>query len=138
MFTKILLAVDTSEHSHKAIAATKELATSLGAEVHVLHVRELVTIGRGGLQDLDEVEHERNVPEEVCTELRESGIVATSGRLSSYHGDTGHVIAKAAEERGSDLIVVGSRGHSKIPSILLGSVANKVMHLATCPVLIVR
>lgn len=138
MFAKILLAVDTSEHSHKAIAATEELAKSLGAEVHVLHVRAMVPIGRGGLQDVDVVEHERNVPGDVCAELQKHGIAATFSRVSSYHGDTGHVIAEAAKERGMDLIVVGSRGHSKVPSVLLGSVANKVMHFAECPVLIVR
>ncbi len=137
MFTNILLAVDTSEHSHRAVSATKGLARSLSGQVHVLHIREMVSIGRGGLQDLDVVEGERDVAEDVCRELQENGIVATSSRISSYHGDTGRVIVKAAEERNADLIVVGSRGHSEIPSILLGSVTNKVMHLAQCPVLIV-
>lgn len=138
MFTNILLAVDTSEHSRRAVAAAEELARSMGGEVHVLHVRELVSMGRGGLQDLDLTEDERNVAEDVCRELNGNGIVATFSRISSYHGDTGRVIVKAAEERSADLIVVGSRGHSEIPSILLGSVTNKVMHLAECPVLIVR
>lgn len=138
MFTSILLAVDTSEHSRRTVATTEELARSMGAEVHVLHVRPLVSTGRGGLQDLDLTEHEGNIAEDVSRELQEQGIEATFSRIASYHGDTGRVIVQAAEKRGANLIVVGSRGHSEIPSILLGSVAHKVVHLATCPVLIVR
>ena len=138
MFSNILLAVDTSEHSRRAVATAEELARSLGAEVHVLHVRPLVSLGRAGLQDLDLTEGERNIAEDVCRELQAKGIVASFSRVSSYHGDIGRVIVKTTEERDADLIVVGSRGHSEIPSILLGSVAHKVVHLAECPVLIVR
>jgi nucleotide-binding universal stress UspA family protein len=138
MFTNILLAVDTSEHSRKAVATAEELARSTGGEVHVLHVRPLVSAGRGGLQDLDLTEHEHNIAEDVCRELQGNGVTATFSRVASYHGDTGSRIVDAAEERSADLIVVGSRGHSEIPSILLGSVAHKVVHLSKCPVLIVR
>lgn len=138
MFTNILLAVDTSEHSRRAVATAEELTRAMDGEVHVLHVRPLVSTGRGGLQDLDLTEHERNIAEDVCRDLQGKGIVATFSRIASYHGDTGHAIVAAAEERSADLIVVGSRGHSEIPSILLGSVAHKVVHLSHCPVLIVR
>lgn len=138
MFKSIVLAVDTSEHSRKAVETAASLATSVGAEVHVLHVRPLVSTGRGGLQDLDLTEEGHNVAEEVCHELQAKGIETTFSRIASYHGDAGSVIVEAARERGADLIVVGTRGHSQIPSILLGSVTHKVVHLAECPVLIVR
>lgn len=138
MFTKILLTVDTSEHSHKVVAATEELARTLGAKVHVLHVREVMSIGRGGPLVLDVTEDERNIAEEICRELQEKGILATFSRVSSYHGETGHVVVDAAKEAGADLIVVGSRGHSRRPGVLVGSVTNKVMHLAECSVLIIR
>lgn len=138
MFTNILLAVDTSEHSRRTVTTAEELARTTGGEVHVFHVRPLVSAGRGGLQDLDMTEHERNIADEVCRELKDAGIDASFSRVASYHGDTGRLIAQVAKERSADLIVVGSRGHSEIPSILLGSVASKVVHLASCPVLIVR
>lgn len=138
MFKNILVSVDTSEHSRKVVTTTQELAKSLGAEVHVLHVRELVSTGRGGPQDLDFHQDEHNIAQEVCQKLQESGIVATFDRTSSYHGDTGRVIVTAAKERSADLIVVGSRGHSEVLSVLLGSVTNKIMHLAECAVLVVR
>ncbi|MEP7089873.1 MAG: universal stress protein [Nocardioidaceae bacterium] len=138
MFTNILLAVDTSERSRKAVATAADLARSTGGAVHVIHVRPLLATGRGGPQDVDMSELEHNVAENVCRELQATGIEATFSRVASYHGDTGHKIVEAAHDRGVDLIVVGSRGHSEIPSILLGSVAHKVVHLASCPVLIVR
>jgi nucleotide-binding universal stress UspA family protein len=138
MFTNILLAVDTSERSRKAVSTAAELARSTGGAVHVIHVRPLLATGRGGPQDVDMSELEHNVAEDVCQELQSGGIEATFSRVASYHGDTGHKIVEAAQERTADLIVVGSRGHSEIPSVLLGSVAHKVVHLADCPVLIVR
>jgi nucleotide-binding universal stress UspA family protein len=138
VFTKILLAVDTSEHSRKAVATTAELARSTGGEVHVFHVRPLMPSGRAGVVDVDLTESERDIAEEVCRELQSADIAATSSRIAKYHGDTGHMIVQAAEEHGAELIVIGSRGHSEIPSILLGSVAHKVVHFADRPVLIVR
>jgi nucleotide-binding universal stress UspA family protein len=138
MFEKILLAVDTSEHSRKAITTAAELAKTVSGEVHVFHVRPLVAAGRGGLFDVDLTEQEHNVAEEVCRELEEAGITATAQRIAGYHGDTGRMIVRAADEKDSDLIVIGTRGHSEIPSVLLGSVAHKVVHLADRPVLIVR
>jgi nucleotide-binding universal stress UspA family protein len=138
VFTKILLAVDTSEHSRKAVATTADLARSTGGEVHVFHVRPLMPSGRAGVVDVDLTESEHDIAKEVCEELRSLGIAATSSRIAKYHGDTGQAIVQAAVERGAELIVIGSRGHSEIPSILLGSVAHKVVHLADRPVLVVR
>jgi nucleotide-binding universal stress UspA family protein len=137
MFANILLAVDNSQRSRKAVSTATDLARSTGGAVHVFHVRPLLTASRGGPQDVDLSELERNVAEDVCRELQSTGIEATFSRVASYHGDTGHKIVEAANDRGVDLIVVGSRGHSEIPSLLLGSVAHKVVHLASCPVLIV-
>ncbi len=138
MFTKILLAVDTSTHSAKAVATTAELARSVGGEVHVFHVRPLMSASRAGVVDADLTESERDIAAEVCRELQATGIAATSSRIAKYHGDTGRMIVQAAEEQGAELIVIGSRGHSEIPSLLLGSVAHKVLHFADRPVLIVR
>ena len=137
MFDKILLAVDTSPHSEKAIDATTKLANMSGGEVLVFHVRAYLA-ARGGHVDLDLGEEDANIAVDVAQRLQSVGIRATGTRVAAYHGDTGWKIVQAAQEAQADVIVMGSRGHSEIPSLLLGSVAHKVIHLATGPVLVVR
>jgi nucleotide-binding universal stress UspA family protein len=50
----------------------------------------------------------------------------------------GHGVVAAAEKAGADLIVVGARGLGKFKRVLLGSVSERVIHNATCPVLVVK
>jgi nucleotide-binding universal stress UspA family protein len=137
VFNKILLAVDTSEQSQLATSKAAELAKGTNGQIHVFHVRPLIA-GRGGWLDIDLTEEERNVADDVAAELEGQGLSVTASRIASYHGDTGKRIVEAAHDFGADVIVMGSRGHGELPSILLGSVAHKVVHLAHCPVLIVR
>ena len=137
MFDKVLLAVDSSEHSTKAVAAAVEIAKMSGGEVLVFHVRAFLA-ARGGQLDVDLREEDSNIAEDVAQSLQAEGIRATGTRVAAYHGDTGMKIVEAAQQAHADVIVMGSRGHSDIPSFLLGSVAHKVIHLATGPVLVVR
>jgi nucleotide-binding universal stress UspA family protein len=137
MFNKILLAVDTSQHSAKAVATASELARMADADVLVFHVRALLSV-RGGQLDVDMREEEANIAEDVAERLQHEGVKATGVRIAAYHGDTGKEIVEAAVENHTDVIVMGSRGHSEIPSLLLGSVTHKVLHLASVPVLVVR
>ena len=137
MFEKILLAVDTSEQSRLATSKAAELAKATTGQIHVFHVRPLIA-GRGGWLDIDLTEEEQNVADDVAAELEGQGLSVTGSRIASYHGDTGKRIVEAAQDFGADVIVMGSRGHGELPSMLLGSVAHKVVHLAHCPVLIVR
>jgi nucleotide-binding universal stress UspA family protein len=137
MFDNILLAIDRSQHSNKAVEKAIELAKMTDGEVSVFHVREVLG-GRAGPVDLDLGEEEDNIAEDTARRLQELGVKATGARVTAYYGDTAALIVKAARDSGADVIVMGSRGHSEIPSLLLGSVAHKVTHLATGPVLIVR
>jgi nucleotide-binding universal stress UspA family protein len=69
-------------------------------------------------------------------EARAKGITRISAEPS--FGDPAEVIITAARDREADLIVVGSRGHGRLVGLLLGSVAQKVVSLAHCPVVVVR
>ncbi len=52
-------------------------------------------------------------------------------------GGAAHSIADAAQESGSDVIVVGTRGHTALGGLLVGSVTERLLHIAPCPVLAV-
>lgn len=137
MFDRILLAVDGSEDSGKAVTMAGELASISKGEVVVFHVREKAAV-RYGSFDVNLAEADGDIADEIARELKEQGVSARSERHVAYHGHTGKMIAEAAQENGADVIVMGSRGLSDLAGIFLGSVAHKVLHLSTCPVLIIK
>ena len=137
MFEKILLAVDGSEHSRKAIPIAGDIARTHGGEVTVLHVREHELTWATDL-DLETEGEEQTLIDEVVLELKESGANAVGEIRRVAYGQTPRAILDAAEEIGAGMIVMGTRGLSDWGRLLMGSVAHKVMHLAECPVLVVR
>ena len=72
MFRKILVSVDGSEHSEKALSLVEEFASKFGSEVLVFHVREK-WVGRGGSWDVDLTEEDVNVAEEAAQKLAGKG-----------------------------------------------------------------
>jgi nucleotide-binding universal stress UspA family protein len=135
MFNKILLAVDGSGHADKAVAQAGDLASAFGGEVLVFHVREKVW---GSGLDVDVREGEASFAGETAARLKERGVNARTERVAAFSGHTAQRIIQAAEEYGADVIVMGSRGLTDLPGILLGSVTHKVLHLTKTPVLVVR
>jgi nucleotide-binding universal stress UspA family protein len=77
-----------------------------------------------------------NVLDNARRKARANGITRISAEPS--FGDPAREIITVAQTRQADLIVVGSRGHGRLASLLLGSVAQKVVSLAHCPVVVVR
>jgi nucleotide-binding universal stress UspA family protein len=73
--------------------------------------------------------------EEAAGEIRAAGVEV---EVFARQGDPADAILDVAEERGSDLIVVGNKGMTGAKRFLLGSVPNKVSHHAPCSVLIIR
>jgi nucleotide-binding universal stress UspA family protein len=140
MFEQILLAVDGSEHSLKAA----KLAGDLARAVHAAHLRIVIAyhhippyVGEPNFQHIidarlceanESLEKARNavgiVPAEVHTELIE--------------GDAAEAIINVAATRKSSVIVMGSRGLSRLLGLVLGSTSQKVVSHAHCPVLIAR
>ena len=137
MFRKILVPIDGSEHSDKALSLAKELASKFDSEVLVFHVREK-SVGRGGSWDVDLTEEEVDIAEEAAQVLVAEGVKAKSERQSALYGHAAQKIARAADENGADGIVMGSRGLYDWRGLLVGSVTHKVLHMATCPVVVVR
>lgn len=147
MFARIVAAVDTDPERSTLVAnAAAQLATAFTSDVLVVHVRELerpaslVGAGRpGATQPSLHVESEdeaTRLVNGVVERLRGAG-VTVDGLVHSGEGSTARELLEIARTHGATLIITGDRG-SRVTDLLLGSVAHKIVHLAACPVLLVR
>lgn len=138
MFKKIVLATDGSEHADRALALAKSLASEDGAALTVVHVVQRFASGRSAQLPVhaDVQEVEAKVRKQVA-ELSDEGLNVSSKIINDIKLQPGEDIADVARDIGADVIVVGTRGHSAIRGLLLGSVAQRLLHIAPCPVLAV-
>ncbi len=137
MFSQILVAVDGSPESGKTIPVALDLAQKYGSVVTVIHVREHEKY-EGSDVDLGPPIRAEKLVDEVRARFAEAGIDAKGVIRRVAPGRTHEQIVDVAKESGAELIVMGTRGMTELKSMLLGGVANKVVHHATCPVLLVR
>jgi nucleotide-binding universal stress UspA family protein len=136
MFKTLVLALDGSEASRRAIPVAVELARRDHAKIVIAHVEQDVA-GKGGgpiPATEDEIQAEiRTLGEELSAQGVETSVEMTSVML----GGPAHAIDEIADKAGADLIVVGTRGHAQIAGLLLGSVTQRLLHIAKRPVLAV-
>lgn len=137
MFARILVAVDGSPESGKTIPVALDLAQKYGSTVTVIHVREHEKY-EGSDVDLGPPIPAEALIEGVVARFREAGVDAKGVIRRVAPGRTHEQIVDVAKESAAELIVMGTRGMTELKSMLLGGVANKVVHHATCPVLLVR
>lgn len=136
MFKKIVVGLDGSENAERALSYAAALANREDAAIVLVHVEE-DTIGKGGGSlRADEGEIRAKVDEHASA-MSEQGIETEVRTDNVMLGGPAPSIARFADEAGADLIVVGSRGLSGIGSIMLGSVSQKLLHIAKQPVLVV-
>jgi len=137
---KILVPTDFSEHSHKALLYGAELASKFGAELHLLHAVERVPVAYGeGAYFPPETEAELEAA--AASQLEELKASAANGVKVVRKVEHGHPFVETvryAKENDIGLIVLGTHGRGAIAHMLLGSVAEKVVRKAPCPVLTVR
>jgi nucleotide-binding universal stress UspA family protein len=139
MYEKILVAVDHSEPSARALVAGRGLAWLSHGEVWVLHLREREPMGKTGLITSKESSHEAGADVTAAVDaLTRAGIKAHGVVRDTLFGHAAREIVSDAAEQGVDVIVMGSRGRGEIAGLVLGSTAHKVIHLADRPVLVVR
>ena len=84
---------------------------------------------------LEAIEAHRRIAEDAVARMRRAGLSAAPDVRS---GDAAHEIVAVAREVAADLVVVGTRGHTGLARLVLGSVARNVLHHAPCSVLVVR
>jgi nucleotide-binding universal stress UspA family protein len=137
MFKTIVWASDGSEHADHALEYAKEMAGANSPKVVALHVRE-ITVGRaaGYPVQVDEDEVERKIQDQV-KELQGSGIDAVYEQRGTTAGGAAYAIADVAADSGADLVIVGTRGLGPVSGLLLGSVTQRLLHIAHNPVLAV-
>jgi nucleotide-binding universal stress UspA family protein len=138
VFQKILLAVDGSEHSEKAVPVAGDLGRRYRCEVVVLHVREHELTWGGGDVDVETSEEAMDLVDGVVRRLKDEGTSERGEVVRVPLGQTSRAILDMCSDEGTDLIVMGTRGLSDWGRLLMGSVAHKVVHLADVPVLVVR
>lgn len=137
MFEKILLAVDGSAPSRRAIPIAGDLARRYQGEVLVFHVREH-EFTWGTDVDVETADEARDLVDEVVRQLKDDGVSARGEVRRVPLGQTPRAILDASRDENVGIIVIGTRGLSDWGRLLMGSVAHKVVHLAECPVLVVR
>ena len=137
MYDKLLVAVDESEHANRTLDQACALAGLSKGTVQVVHVREHV-VRRGASWYLTDEQDAVGLVDRAVARLRHHGVEASGVVLTAPQGRVAGAIWDQAEAFGADLVVIGSHGRSAVGDILLGSVANRAIHLARAPVLVVR
>ncbi len=140
----ILVATDFGEAAESALNYGRELARNFGARLHVLHVVDSTYVWTGvdavgidsammqaEIQDAAREKLRALLNEEDRRELKAVTIVRAE-RSPAY------AIVAYAQESKSDLIIMGTHGRGVMAHLLMGSVAEKVVRIAPCPVLTVR
>ena len=137
---KILVPTDFSEHSARAVRYGAELASQFGAELHLMHTFEHVPImyGEGAYVPPETDEELQAVASRQLDELKVDPAENVTVVRKVVKGHPFVEIVRYAKEHDSDLIVVGTHGRGAIAHMFLGSVAEKVVRKAPCPVLTVR
>lgn len=137
----VVVGIDDEPISMRALERACSLASSVGAELHVVfvsHVPATVLAAMSGLPTIgdDFAEAQRStVWKEADPVLTDCDQPVTRVDLEGYPPD---VLVDYADTIGADLIVVGSRGRGDLASLVLGSTSHRVVNHARCDVLVVR
>ncbi|MCA1697654.1 MAG: universal stress protein [Actinobacteria bacterium] len=138
-FTNVLVPVDGSEGSNKALDCALSLCATLGARLTALAVEGKLPAYAATAGEVDEVKREKDkfferVLDQARRSAQEHGLEVSTDLVP---GHAAEVITHYARAHAHDLIVIGHRGHF-LGDFLLGSTADRVAHHAHCPVMVVR
>ncbi len=141
-FKKILVAVDDSDFAPHAADVGIDLAKSLHAKLAFVTVFD-PSVGPGAAWGFPAdrlTEMSERTSEQLVRAFRERASTSMRSKVSEFveSGTPALKIIEVAKQWSADLIVMGSHGRGKIGGLILGSVSQAVLHLAPCPVLVVR
>jgi len=138
----IVAATDFSGTSREALHVVRDLADAIGAHVHLLHVMpDPARLPYGMEAGIVFADLERDLRAQAQRSLEQArdaaGLAAGRTALVIAMGDPAHEIVASARSLRADVIVMGTHGHGVVARLVMGSVADKVLRHADCPVLIV-
>jgi nucleotide-binding universal stress UspA family protein len=133
---KVLVTIDFAEASDAALIYARNLAKTFGADLHVMHVMENLFLRPMANNPMAiEAGSANRLAERITDDDRQNLHAIAVMRKSDTPAEE---IVRYAEEEKVDLIVMGTHGRVKVAHLLMGSVAEKVVRTAPCPVLTVR
>jgi nucleotide-binding universal stress UspA family protein len=130
---RLLLAYDESHHARRAARVASDLAKATGAEIDVVTVQQPIVAWPEAIVDMG-ADAQRRV-DKIVAKLRED--VVARGFVKFAAAGRAAAIAQVADECDSNLIVMGTRGLSRIAGAVIGSVSHEVIHLTARQVLLV-
>ena len=138
-YSRIMLALDLTQESNQVAQRALSLAQQFGAELHIVHVIEPLSLAYGGDIPMDLSSVQEQIHEQAKSHLAEfaNRLGIPEDRQYLIFGRPDSEIHRIAESKDADVIVVGSHGRHGL-ALLLGSTANGVLHGAKCDVLAVR
>jgi len=146
---RVLVGIDGSKNSEKALEFALDFAEKYGSEVMLLNVSESLAISQvsqesvqyPGITSTNVLAKDlRRIQEELLAKtLEHARMLKPTLAVSSMskEGDPALEIVETVKEGHFDAIVIGHKGLGKMREIFLGSVSEKVVHLASCPVILV-
>jgi nucleotide-binding universal stress UspA family protein len=138
LFSNILVALDGSESANKAFQRAIYLAQKCNSKLDLVHVVQCEVGGDSAntFEIIDDLKDKAmKMLEEYRAQAAKNNIPI---QITIMQGDPAKVIIELAKAKSYDLIIMGTRGRSSFQELLIGSVSQKVMHHASCPVMVVR
>jgi nucleotide-binding universal stress UspA family protein len=130
----IVLGIDGSEGAKRAVPVAVELARQGGARLLMAHVDERIAT-KGDMPsirvDEDEIRAEIG---RMAEKITSEGVDTTVENAVVVLGGPAHAIKEIADDVDAEMIVVGTRGHSPVAGLILGSVTERLLHIAKRPV----
>jgi nucleotide-binding universal stress UspA family protein len=140
----VLFATDFSRTSRKAFTTAVRLAKTHGGRLTILHVRAPITamvpenyLATPTWEEIDR-EGRARVNRELEKLRRKAGDSGVRASILVVDGEPSQHIVRAARSKHADLLVLGTHGRTGLSKFLLGSIANRVVATAPCPVVTVR
>ncbi|MGJ9383093.1 universal stress protein [Salipaludibacillus sp. CF4.18] len=139
MFSKLLLATDGSDHSHRAADKAIELAKLTGHScIEIVYVVD-VNKSKSDVLQYGDSSSVLKIREKMLSVFRDKfKKVGIFSKITILHGLPAETMIQYANENSFDCFILGSRGRSKVQTMILGKVSHKVMKHVNIPVLLVK